>query len=170
MSTTAAMEIGSDLWNARLYAGMSLAAELAAGLNRPRLWVSGLVYQWRMYRQLGGMIRGIREILNAADGLALQIEAGTPSRIRTAGDYRAFRDDVLRWHAVHMRLLDPQEGFPRNALMRKRLAQFEAQSDRLLDLADWLDALSTPEEMDAKFAALAEDVARGDFVPWAELK
>jgi hypothetical protein len=140
------MEIGSDLWNARLYAGMSLASELAAGLNRPRLCVSGLVYQWRMYRQLGGMIRGIREILNAADGLALQIEAGTPSRIRTAGDYRAFRDDVLRWHAVHMRLLDPQEGFPRNALM------------------------STPEEMDAKFAALAEDVARGDFVPWAELK
>jgi hypothetical protein len=54
--------------------------------------------------------------------------------------------------------------------MRKRLAQFETQSDRLLDLADWLDALSTPEEMDAKFAALAEDVARGNFVPWAELK
>jgi len=41
MSSTAAMEIGSDLWNARLYAGMSLASELAAGLNRPRLWFPG---------------------------------------------------------------------------------------------------------------------------------
>jgi hypothetical protein len=116
------------------------------------------------------MNRGISEILDAANGLALQIEAGTPSRIRTPQDYRAFRDDVLRWHAVHIRLLDPQEGFPRNYLMRKRLAQFEAQSDRLLDLADWLDAMSTPEAMDAKFTTLAEDVAKGDFVPLAAVK
>jgi hypothetical protein len=39
MSATNTIEIGSDLWNARVYAWMSLASELAAGLNRPRLWV-----------------------------------------------------------------------------------------------------------------------------------
>jgi hypothetical protein len=170
MSATAAIEIGSDLWKARLYAGMSLASELAAGLNRPRLWLTGLIYQWKMYRQLGWMNRGVSEILGAAERMALQIQAGRPARTLTAEDYRAFRDDVLRWHAVQMRLLDPRDGFPRSGLLRKRLAQFEAQSERLLDLADWLDALSTPEKMDTRFDAALDDLARGAVVTWEAIQ
>jgi hypothetical protein len=54
--------------------------------------------------------------------------------------------------------------------MTKKLARLQINSDRLLDLADWLDAKSTPEEMAAKFKALAEDVAEGNFVPLAEVR
>jgi hypothetical protein len=44
------------------------------------------------------------------------------------------------------------------------------QSERILDLADWFDAMSTPEEMNARFSALEEDVAKGNFVPLASVQ
>jgi hypothetical protein len=54
--------------------------------------------------------------------------------------------------------------------MRRRLARFEAYSERLLDLADWLDAMSNPEEMTARFSALEEDLAKGNVIPWSAVK
>ena len=59
VSATATMEIGSDLWNARVYAGLSQASELAAELKRPRFLVSFLFFQWNIFRQLGLMNLGL---------------------------------------------------------------------------------------------------------------
>lgn len=165
MSATATMEIGSDLWNARVYAGLSQASELAAELKRPRFLVSFLFFQWNIFRQLGLMNQGLEELFEKCDRLAIGHQAGTFPLPLDPQEYRAFRDDLLRLHAVRMRVLSQQDSFPRNAFIRKRLALFQANSERLLDLADWLDAMSTPEETDARFNALAEDVAQGNFVP-----
>jgi hypothetical protein len=167
MNTAATMEIGSDLWNARMYAGLSQASELAAELSRPR---DRLFFQWKMYRGLGHMNRGLDEIFDKWDRLAIRHAPSTYSRLFAPEEYCTFRDNVMRLHAVHVRILSPQDGFPRNAFMRKRLARFEAHSERLLDLADWLDAMSTPEEMNARFSSLEEDLAKGDVVPWAAVK
>ncbi len=113
------------------------------------------------------MNHGLDEIFNAQDGLAPGFRQALLHGFSPPEDYRAFRDDVLRWHTVQMRLLSPQDGFPRNALMRNRLARFESHSERLLDLADWLDAMSMPQGTEARFAAAMEDLAKGDVVPWA---
>jgi hypothetical protein len=42
--------------------------------------------------------------------------------------------------------------------------------DRILDLADWFDALGTPDEMDARFNALEADLVKGDVVPWSAVR
>jgi hypothetical protein len=44
------------------------------------------------------------------------------------------------------------------------------QSERILDIADWFDAMSRPDEMNAKFKTLAEDVAEGNYIPLALLQ
>jgi hypothetical protein len=170
MSATATMEIGSDLWNARVYAGLSQASELAAELNRPRFLVSLLFFNLKVCIQLEWMNRGLGQIFDYQDQLVMRLHAVTSARILAPEDYHALRDDILRWYAVNMRLLSQQDNFPRNAFMRKRLALFQANSERLLDLADWFDAMSAPEEMDARFKALAEDVAEGNFVPLASVQ
>jgi hypothetical protein len=170
MSATAAMEIGSDLWNARLYAGLSQASELAAELNRPRFLASGLFFHWKMFRQLGLMNRGLEELFEKCDRFAMRHQVGTSPLPIAPEEYRAFRDDCLRLHAIRIRVLSQQDSFPRNSFMRKRLARFQANSERLLDLADWFDAMSTPEELNAKFDAALADLANGDVVPWAAVQ
>jgi hypothetical protein len=164
------MEVGSDLWNARVYGGFSAASEVAAELERPRDLAFWLFYQWKMYRQVGWMNHGLGELFERWDRGVMLPQAEVPTRSLEPRDYRGFRDDVLRWHAVHARLLSAQGGFPRNALMRRRLARFEAYSERLLDLADWLDAMSNPEEMAARFSALGEDLAKGNVIPWSAVQ
>jgi hypothetical protein len=44
------------------------------------------------------------------------------------------------------------------------------QSERILDLADWFDAMSAPEEMNAMFDAALADLAKGDVVPWSAVQ
>jgi hypothetical protein len=69
--------------------------------------------------------------------------------------------------AVCAHALDLQAGFSGYGFLRKKMARLQINSERLLDLADWLDAMSTPEEMEARFKALAEDIAEGNYVPLA---
>jgi hypothetical protein len=44
------------------------------------------------------------------------------------------------------------------------------QSERVLDVVDWLDALSTPEEIEAKFAAAKAELNAGEVIPMADLR
>jgi hypothetical protein len=163
MSATAAMEIGSDLWNARMYAGLSLASELAAGLHRSKRVASSLFYVWKMYWQLD-------QLNNSLEKFAVFDPAASSSKVATPEDYRRVRDSVLRLYELCTRLLSPQDDFDQRGLMSKKLARLQVQSESLLDVADWLDAMSTPEENEAKFAAALEDLVKGDVVPWAAVQ
>ena len=44
------------------------------------------------------------------------------------------------------------------------------KSERILDIADWLDAMSTPDEINAKFDAALADPEKGDVVSWAAVQ
>lgn len=83
---------------------------------------------------------------------------------------RVGRDLLLQLYTDCKRLQSPVDGIPLQGLINRRLARLQVQSERILDLADWFDAMSTPDEMDAKFSALEEDVANGNFVPLASLQ
>ena len=67
MNNTTALEIGSDLWNARVYAGLSAASELAAGLHRPSLAAFSLLSAWKVYWRLGKLNRELDEIFKGYD-------------------------------------------------------------------------------------------------------
>jgi len=164
MSATAAMEIGSDLWNARVYAGLSVASELAAGLDKPRHAAFPLYSSWKIYRRFGRLNRELDEIFKEYD-------RPDPLRPVVPGEMmRDGRDILLQLYSDCKRLQSPLDGIPLQGLIRTRLARLQVQSERILDLADWFDAMSTPEETNARFNALAEDVAEGNFVPLASVQ
>lgn len=162
MSSTVALEIGSDLWNARVYAGLSVAAELAAGLDQQRVVKFPLSTIWRVYSRLGRLNRDLENILSEYDLPVLPVVPGVKNRVG--------RDILLKLSDACKSLPYPPKGVAFLAPIVKRLDRLNLQSERILDLADWLDAMSDPSEMDARFSKLAEDVAKGDFVPLAALK
>jgi hypothetical protein len=164
MSATAAVEIGSDLWNARVYSGLSVASELAARLDRPRYAAFNLFSAWKIFWRLCRLSLDLDEIIK-------EHEQPNPFSLGVSGErLRLGRDFLLQLYADCKRLQTPPDGIPLQGLISKRLARLQVQSERILDLADWFDAMSTPEEMNARFSALEEDVAKGNFVPLASVQ
>jgi hypothetical protein len=158
------MEIGSDLWNARVYAGLSVASELAAKLDRPKYMAFNLFRTWKIFRRLGRLSRDLDEIFK-------EHERPTPLPSgMSCENLRVGRDLLLQLYADCNRLQSPLDGMPLQGLINKRLARLQVQSERILDLADWFDAMSTPEEMNAKFDSALADLERGDVVSWAAVQ
>ncbi len=161
VSATNAIEFGSNLWNARVYAGLSAASELADSLDRPRAAAFSLFSTWRIYRRLGRLNRDLDEIINEYDR-PVPFSPEMPSEMIRTG-----RDILLQLYADCKRLQSGPEGTPLRGLISKRLARLQMQSERVLDIADWFDAMSISEETNAKFDAALADLAKGDVVPWA---
>ena len=164
MSTAAAIEVGGDLWNARVYAGLSIASELAAALSRPTSASSSIFAAWKIYWRLGRLNRDLDEILNEYDRpIAFPVSVSC-DRIRQG------RDILLRLHADCNRLLADEYGAALRTLTGSRLARLRAQSERILDVADWFDAMSTPEEVSERFKVAQAEFAHGDVVPWSAVR
>jgi len=163
MSATNALEIGSDLWNARVYSGLSVASELAARLDKSRLVASSLLSSWAVYRKLGKLNRDLDEIFKEYDR-PVPFPVELPGKMIQDG-----RDILLKLYADCKRLESPSNDLPLHALISKRLARLQIQSERILDIADWFDAMITPEETNAKFESALSDLARGDVVPLASV-
>jgi hypothetical protein len=164
MSETTAMEIGSDLWNARVFAGLSVASELAARLDRPKLAAFSLLSAWQIYWKFGRLNRDLDEIFKEYDRPATLPPELPPEMLQEG------RDILLKLYADCKRLESPLDGFPLHQLINRRLARLQMQSERILDLADWFDAMSNPEETNAKFDAALADLARGDVIPWTAVQ
>ena len=161
MSASNAIEIGSDLWNARVYGGLSIALELAAGAEKPQSRFASFLSVFRFYLQLDRLSGDLEAILDAA-------ERAVPLQpITDAETYRRRRDLFLALQGPCSRLASIQDRLPSNGKMRGRLERLGAQAEQLLDLADWCDAMSVPEETNAKFESALADLAKGDVVPWA---
>jgi hypothetical protein len=161
MSATSTMEIGRDLWNARVYAGLSVASELAARLDRPRLVAFSLLSSWQIYWKFGRLNRDLDEILKEYDR-PVPFPPEMPGEMIRVG-----RDILLKLYADCKRLQPLPDGIPLHGLINRRIARLQIQSERILDVADWFDAMSSPEETNAKFDAALADLAKGDVVPWA---
>jgi hypothetical protein len=159
MATTAAIVIGSDRWNEQVNEVLSLATEMVTGLDHP----TGLAMfsAWRTNRWLDWMNREVERILATIDR-SLPLTPGNPVE-----NFRSMRDSVLRLHAICVRLLSLREVAGQDGKKLEKLALLEANSERLLDVADWLDAMSAPEETNIKFDLALADLTKGDVVPWA---
>jgi hypothetical protein len=171
MSATIAIEVGSDLWNARLFAGLALVSELTASLKRPSRAASSLTSDRKNLKQLEELNRSVDEMLATFDrAIERQQPDSVPSSAPTIEDYLSARDFVLRLHALCASVLVLQDAVQASPRVQNGIAQLQANAERLLDLADWLDAMSNPEEMNAKFDAALADLARGDVIPWAAME
>ena len=162
MAITAAMEIGSNRWNEQISEVLSIASEMVTGLDRP----TGLKMfsAWRTNRWLDWMNREVERILASIDR-SLPLKPDTsPESLRSA------RESVLGLHAICLRLLALRDKVDRHGKAQDNLASLESNSERLLDVADWLDALSTPEETNARFSAAMADLGKGEAVPWAAVQ
>ena len=164
MDTTRAPEIGSDLWNARVYAGLSIASELAAGLNRPTLAAVSFFSAWKIYLRLGRLNRDLDEIFRGYDQ-PVPFPPISPGEWNSRG-----RDILLKLHADCTRLVSPAGDIPFKGPIGNRLAQLQSRLEHILDIADWFDAMSMSEETNAKFGAALSDLEKGDVIPWAAMK
>lgn len=161
MNTTTTMVLGSDLWNARVYAGLSAASELAARLDRPRQMAFSLSSLWQIYWRFGTLNRDLDEIIKEYDR-TVPFPPEMPGEMIRVG-----RDILLKLYTDCKRLRPLPKGISLHGLINKRITRLQIQSERILDVADWFDAMSSPEETNAKFDAALADLAKGDVVPWA---
>jgi hypothetical protein len=158
------MEIGSDLWNARVYAGLSVASELAAMLDRPRLVAFSLLSSWQIYWRFGRLNRDLDEIIKECD-------RHVPFPPEIPGEMiRVGRDILLKLYTDCKRLQPLPDGISLRGLINKRITRLHIQSERIIDVADWYDAISSPDETNAKFDAALEELAKGDVVSWAAVQ
>jgi hypothetical protein len=155
------MEIGSDRWNARIYASLSTASELAAELDNLNGEMLSEIDALRVSEFLDQLNRFVERGLKAADKYVPQATNTSKEKLLTA------RDSILSLYRICERVLSLSSGIGGVGQMQSEFALLRAQSERLLDVADWLDALSTPEETKAKFEAASAEFANGDVVPWA---
>ena len=161
MSATNALEIGTDRLNARVYAGLSVASELASWLIGPKLVTVNLFSAWKIYRRLGRLSRELDEIFT-------EYERPVPFLSVVPGELiRVGRDILLQLYGDCKRLESPLGDIPLHGLISKRLCRLQVQSERLLDLADWFDAMANPDETSAKFEVALSDLANGEVVPWS---
>jgi hypothetical protein len=159
----AAVGIGSDRWNAQVYSGLALTAELAAGLAHHRPSFTALEIS-RLYRRLGKLNTDLDQVLKEYDQpVAFPADAPT-EKIREG------RDILLRLYADCIRLLDPDGGIPDRKPLVKRKAILHAQAERLLDVADWFDAMSDPEQLNGKFNLAIKELEEGGAIPWAAMR
>jgi CRP-like cAMP-binding protein len=158
------MEIGSDLWTARVNALLSAASGFVASAEKPRNRFASFLSVYQMYLKLDMVSRDLDAILAAAErAVSLQAVADVET-------YRLRRDLFLQLHAPCSRLASLRDRLPPNGRLREKIARLAVQAERLLDLADWCDAMSGPEETNAKFDAALADLAKGDVVPWAAVR
>jgi len=161
MGATNAIEVGSNIWNARVYAGLSVASELADSLDRPTVIGFPLHLSWRIYRSLRRLTRDLDEMLSEYDR-PKPIPPELPIEMIRRG-----RDILLKLHEDCKRLRSVPDGAVLGGPINRRIARLQEQSERLLDVADWFDAISSPDETKAKFDRALADLAKGDVVPWS---
>jgi hypothetical protein len=160
MATATVTQIGSDLWNAGVYAGLSTASELAAELDSSQSGKHSEI-DARKVRDLLDQLNGfLARGLRAADKYVPDT-VGTPKEKLLAA-----RDSILSLYSICERLLSLSSDMGN---VQNELELLRTQSEQLLDVADWLDALSTPEEINAKFEAASVEFAKGNVVPWAAI-
>jgi hypothetical protein len=133
-------------------------------LDRPKLAAFSFIHTWKIYERIGRLSLDLDEIFKEYDRPVL-LPPEMPGEMIREG-----RDILLKLYADCKRLQSPLDGIPLQGLIDKRLARLQVQLERILDLADWFDAMSTPEETNVKFDEALADLTKGDVVPWAAVQ
>ena len=164
MAATIPLQIGGDLWNARVYASLAAASELAAEFDRPKDSSEDAADAEEVCRFLDRLNGFLARGLSLTDSLEEAPVAIPKEKLIVA------RDSFLDLYRICKRILVLSEEVSQLGQMKAELELLRTQSERLLDVVHWCDALSTPEETEAIFKAAKTERALGEFVPWSEIQ
>lgn len=81
----------------------------------------------------------------------------------------AQRDAFLSLYRICERILLQSQRLSQLGVGTPELELLHAQSERVLDVVDWFDALSAPGEIEAQFRAGEAEFAHGDILPWSAI-
>ena len=148
--------VGSDQWDAEVYAVLSIASQLAA-MVKSRAQTIELGYKfWRFNRTLANFFQEVRDRMEGktpADGIQV-----TPERIE---------DAVRGLRQIHIKIETLYEAARRarltnNSLLAMPLRSIHTYSDDILELAELLEAFQNSEGVEAMFDRSAQERARGE--------
>jgi hypothetical protein len=170
MSATSALKIEDGLWSPHLRDGRSVGSELAAWQKKPQSRPYSLFDAWKMTRILKRLNRESEAIILHFERIVELHSAHPLSGLEAKMEYGMAQDWIMDVQGVCAIVLSLQAGFSHYGWLGEKLNRLRANSERLLDLADWLEAMSKPEELEAIFDTALADLANGDVIPWSALQ
>lgn len=159
MSVSAAVveALGSPEFQNDLYGTVSMTARLAAAIkNRANVM--------RLSMHLRGVNKDINSLLGKVDDILagrLTVKAeeeATPQKLQETADNVDYLVRVLEYQFEAMR----RAGLTNNSLTAGVLRTFHSNLDPLKDLADWIDLLAKPQEMESVLARAQAEIQRGE--------
>jgi hypothetical protein len=163
MAATIPIQIGGDRWNANVYGSLAAASELAAEFDRPTGTSAKAIGAEELCQFLDRLNGFLARGLSLTDSLQEAPVAIPKEKLIAA------RDSFLDLYRICERILSLSREISQLGQMSSELELLHNQSERLLDVVDWFDALSTPEEIEAIFKAAEIEREAGEFVSWSEV-
>lgn len=144
-ATVAALNVGSDIWNAEMYGTLSAAWRTRAIINAPcyllRIGWSYIRLNARMDDLLGKFYSVFE---NAQRGtLPEASEPATPAQLKESIDTLWNLHDSLQ--GIYD--LTVRDGLKDKVLLTSQVDQLACSKERLVDLVQWLTDMSDPEEI-----------------------
>jgi len=156
--------IGSDQWDAEVYAVLSIASRLAA-LVKSRAQTVQLAYQfWRLNSTLANFFREVRDRMEGKHELSTS--PVTPERVEEA--IRGLRQ-------VHLKIETLYEAARRarltnNSVLAMPLRSIHTYGDEILELRGLLEAFQNSEGRPGVFDRPAQERARGEISDLTEVE
>jgi hypothetical protein len=156
--------LGTDQWDAEVYAVLSLASRLAA-LVKSRAQTMRLGYfLWKLNRVLGDFFQNVRTNL---EGKGVKNNpTATPEQIEAS--IRSLRQMHIKIETLYEAAR--RAGLTNNSLLSMPLRSVHTYSDDILELAELLEAFQNSEGVDAVFQRSAEERARGEVYDLTEVE
>ncbi|WP_128914918.1 hypothetical protein [Granulicella sibirica] len=166
MENIAASLVGTDMWNAEVYGGLSVASRMSATIRQGR---NTLKIRWAFMR-LNGIMTGFLE------HFYLVLEGKVPASDTSAATEMPSADRVERameglWNLHHAieGLYDTgvRKGFRQRTLLRDQMATLEKNKELLVDMIQWLSQMTDSEEMtriNELFDLAEAEIERGETV------
>jgi hypothetical protein len=157
--------LGSDQWDAQVYAVLSMASRLSA-LVKSRAQTIRLGYHlWQLNSLLGRFFDDIR---GRAEGKLVEAHATSSSPEQIDDSIRALRQ-------IHVKIETIYEAARRarltnNSLLAMPLRSVHTYSDDILELAELLEAYQNSDGIKAIYDRAAQEKARGEIYDLAEVE
>jgi hypothetical protein len=149
--------IGNPEWNAPVYGALSFASRLAISLRHRGkvLQLARLVH--RANRYLQDFFEVVDEAMEGKRQPARDAETLTPERLKAMGF------TLVQLHQTMKSTYDAmaEAGLTNNSVIASSLVKYHAYSERILDLADWLESAQLSDYVREVFDRAATERARG---------
>jgi hypothetical protein len=160
MSSIAASFIGSDDWTIQVHGSISFAARLSGAIKDSHVTAQLAYCFWRVNSKLDNLFDHIYDKLDEVKRGEVSTEPADPQRIQDAiaalRNLHHVLDGICRSAKV--------AGLANNSLVASGVLRLRRNDDRVLELADWITDMISPEELDRLFAKAQEEYERGETV------